>query len=46
MSVADILLEPNLARIDSIPPVVANTIQLAFDLAFESGRAFQEIVEQ
>jgi hypothetical protein len=43
---ADILLEPDPARIDPIPPVLAGAIELLFDLAFESDGAFQEIVER
>ena len=42
---ADVLLEPDLARVDPIPPLLAGLIELVFDLALEPDRAFQEIVE-
>ena len=37
----DVLLESDLARVEPIPPMLAGVIELAFDLAFESGGAFQ-----
>ena len=43
---ADILLEPDPARIDPIPPVLADVIELVFDLTFDPDGAFQEIVER
>ena len=42
----DILLEPDPARIDPIPPLLAGLIELVFDFAFDSEGAFQEIVER
>ena len=42
----DVLFEPDFARVDPIPPVRANVIELFFDLAFDQGCALQEIVER
>ena len=42
---ADILLEPDPARSEPIPPVPAGAIELVFDLTFDSDGAFQEIIE-